>query len=331
MDKNTIIGLVIIALILVGYSYFMQPSKEEIRAMEIRDSIARVEARQRAEAEKQRQEAYELAQSQKQEAISSVFRQDSLQEQTFTLENNKIKLRIDSKGGRVSHVELKDYRTHDSLPLVLWQEKTSEMYLSFYALNRQINTNELIFVPGEGNTGFSADSTRQLTMRAYVEDDKYLEFTYRLAPDTYMVDFSINAHNLNDIIASNTNFLTLHWDVEMPQLEKSKEFENRYTGVYYNFTDGEVESLSPAQEGDTAPNRTRFAELQSKISALSSEYAASQLYVYQRGSYMPVEDFIAEYTSSNANVADDQDYAGEIPDTVYSPYLAVVERIKTSL
>ena len=91
MDKNTIIGLVIIALILVGYSYFMQPSKEEIRAMEIRDSIARVEARQRAEAEKQRQEAYELAQSQKQEAISSVFRQDSLQEQTFTLENNKIK------------------------------------------------------------------------------------------------------------------------------------------------------------------------------------------------------------------------------------------------
>lgn len=248
MDKNTIIGLVIIALILVGYSYFMQPSKEEIRAMEIRDSIARVEARQRAEAEKQRQEAYELAQSQKQEAISSVFRQDSLQEQTFTLENNKIKLRIDSKGGRVSHVELKDYRTHDSLPLVLWQEKTSEMYLSFYALNRQINTNELIFVPGEGNTGFSADSTRQLTMRAYVEDDKYLEFTYRLAPDTYMVDFSINAHNLNDIIASNTNFLTLHWDVEMPQLEKSKEFENRYTGVYYNFTDGEVESLSPTSD-----------------------------------------------------------------------------------
>lgn len=87
----------------------------------------------------------------------------------------------------------------------------------------------------------------------------------------------------------------------------------------------EVESLSPAQEGDATPNRTRFAELQSKISTLSSEYAASQLYVYLRGSYMPVEDFIAEYTSSNANVADDQDYAGEIPDTVYSPYLAVTD------
>ena len=87
----------------------------------------------------------------------------------------------------------------------------------------------------------------------------------------------------------------------------------------------EVESLSPAQEGDSTPNRTRFAELQNKISALSSEYAASQLYVYLRGSYMPVEDFIAEYTSSNANVADDQDYAGEIPDTVYSPYLAVTD------
>ena len=246
MDKNTITGLVIIALILVGYSYFMQPSKEEIRAMEVRDSIARVERQRQIEAEKERQEAYELAQSQAQATVASVFRQDSLQERTYTLENDKIKLCVDSKGGRISHVELKNYCTHDSLPLVLWQEKTSDMFLSFYALNRQINTNDLLFVANTENTNLIANQSEQvLTMRAYVEEDKYLEFAYRLAPDSYMVDFSINAHNLNNIIAANTNFLTLHWDVEMPQLEKSKEFENRYTGVYYNFTDGEVENLSP--------------------------------------------------------------------------------------
>ena len=251
MDKNTITGLVIIALILVGYSYFMQPSKEELRAMQVRDSIARVErARQEAEAAK-RQADYEAAQRENEEmaAASAVFKQDSLPERTFTLENAKIKLHVASKGGRISFVELKDYWTHDSLPLVLWQEKTSDMYLSFYARNREINTNELTFV-GTESSDRTADGTEidVLTMRAYVEADKYLEFVYRLAPDSYMVDFSINAHHLNDVIAANTNFLTLHWDVEMPQLEKSKEFENRYTGVYYNFTDGDVENLSPTSD-----------------------------------------------------------------------------------
>ena len=247
MDKNTITGLVIIALILVGYSYFMSPSKEELRAMQVRDSIARVEAQQQAKLEQERQKALELANAQEagQSATAAVFLQDSLQPEIFTLENDKIKLHIDGKGGRISFVDLKDYRTHDSLPLVLWQEKTSEMFLSFYARNRQINTSELIFVPTSSNKHLMADETTQeLSLRAYVDSTRYLEFTYRLAPDTYMVDFSINACHLNDVIAANTNFLTLHWNMEMPQLEKSKDFENRYTGVYYNFTDGDVEHLS---------------------------------------------------------------------------------------
>ena len=59
-----------------------------------------------------------------------------------------------------------------------------------------------------------------------------------------MVDFNINTYNLNDVIASNTNFLTLYWGVDMPQLEKSRDFESRYTGVYYNFSNNDVEHLS---------------------------------------------------------------------------------------
>ena len=54
----------------------------------------------------------------------------------------------------------------------------------------------------------------------------------------------MNTYNLNDVIASNTNFLTLYWGVDMPQLEKSRDFESRYTGVYYNFSNNDVEHLS---------------------------------------------------------------------------------------
>ncbi len=247
MDKNTITGLVVIALMIIGYSYFMSPSKEEIREMHRRDSIARVEAQRAAALEKERQADFA---SQQQEATTqataSVFKQDSLAVvEEYTLENDKIKLHINTKGGRIDYVDLKGYRTHDSLPLVLWKENKSAMGMNFYAKNRQINTEDLVFIPNTNQKNLVASNSEQvLTMRAYVDEDKYLEFEYRLAPDSYMVDFNINTYNLNDIIASNTNFLTLYWKVDMPQLEKSRDFESRYTGVYYNFSNNDVEHLS---------------------------------------------------------------------------------------
>lgn len=246
MDRNTITGLVVIALMIIGYSYFMSPSKEELQEMHRRDSIARVEAQRAAALEKERQADFASQQEAATQTAESVFKQDSLAiEEQFTLENDKIKLHINTKGGRIDYVDLKGYRTHDSLPLVLWKENKSAMGMNFYAKNRQINTEDLIFVPSTRQKNLVATNSEQtLTMRAYVDEGKYLEFEYRLAPDSYMVDFNINTYNLNDIIASNTNFLTLYWKVDMPQLEKSRDFESRYTGVYYNFSNNDVEHLS---------------------------------------------------------------------------------------
>ena len=248
MDRNTITGLVVIALILIGYSYFMSPSKEELKAMHVRDSIARVEAQRAAALEKERQADF-AAQQQNTEAqqagTEAIFKQDSLPVEQYTLENNKIKLHINTKGGCIDYVDLKGYRTHDSLPLILWKDHKSSMGLNFYARNKQINTADLIFVPNTSQKELNAEAAEQvLTMRAYVDENKYLEFEYKLAPDSYTVDFNINTYNLNDVIASNTNFLTLYWGVDMPQLEKSRDFESRYTGVYYNFSNNDVEHLS---------------------------------------------------------------------------------------
>ena len=248
MDRNTITGLVVIALILIGYSYFMSPSKEELKAMHVRDSIARVEAQRAAALEKERQADFAAQQQNtetQQAGTEAIFKQDSLPVEQYTLENNKIKLHINTKGGCIDYVDLKGYRTHDSLPLILWKDHKSSMGLNFYARNKQINTADLIFVPITNQIELIAEVADQvLTMRAYVDENKYLEFEYKLAPDSYMVDFNINTYNLNDVIASNTNFLTLYWGVDMPQLEKSRDFESRYTGVYYNFSNNDVEHLS---------------------------------------------------------------------------------------
>lgn len=262
MDKNTIIGLVVIFLILIGFSYFSRPSEEQLREIQRQDSIARVEARKIAEAAQQEKNDFALQQSDSSlvKNTDTIFAQDSLKDRIITLENELIELRVSAKGGRIVYVDLKNYRTHDSLPLVLWQEDKTTFGLDFYAKNKQINTQELLFVPGTLDTVlYAKDKEQVLSMKLYAGVDSYIEYQYTLKPDSYEVGFNITTHNMGNIIASNSSFLNLFWGVDMPQLEKSKDFENRYTGVYYKFFEDDVESMSmTSDESESLPTKVKW-------------------------------------------------------------------------
>ena len=263
MDKNTIFGLVLIFLILIGFSYLTRPSEAELqRAQEQRDSIARVEAARAAQVAEQEKKDFELARQNDSlpQNQNTVFVQDSLTEKIITLENAKIRLQISTLGGRIVNVDLKDYCTHDSLPLILWNENKSTFGLNFYARNKQVNTEKYLFQPNTTESVLYAENGEQtLSLKLYSEDNKYVEFLYKLAPDSYMADFSILTHNMNDVIASNSSFLTLFWGVDMPQLEKSKDFENRYTGVYYDFLSDDVENMSTtSNEKETLSTKIKW-------------------------------------------------------------------------
>lgn len=269
MDKNTVIGLVIIFLILIGFSYLNRPSEEQVREMQRQDSIARVEKQKMEIAAVQRQLEMEAAANGNAAGIKrdSVFMQDSLAEQLYTLENDKIKLNISTRGGRITIVDLKEYRTHDSLPLVLWKEKESVLGMNFYAQNKEINTENFLFVPSATTTTlYAKEQAQTLTMRLYADSTKYIEYQYSLTPDSYMVDFNIITHNMGDVIASNSSFLTLNWGVNMPQLEKSKDFENRYTGIYYKFFEDDVEHMSLASdEEETLTTKVQWIDFKQQF------------------------------------------------------------------
>ena len=269
MDKNTVIGLVIIFLILIGFSYLNRPSEEQVREMQRQDSIARVEKQKMEIAAVQRQLEMEAAANGNAAGIKrdSVFMQDSLAEQLYTLENDKIKLNISTRGGRITIVDLKEYRTHDSLPLVLWKEKESVLGMNFYAQNKEINTENFLFVPSTTTTTlYAKEQAQTLTMRLYADSTKYIEYQYSLAPDSYMVDFNIITHNMGDVIASNSSFLTLNWGVNMPQLEKSNDFENRYTGIYYKFFEDDVEHMSlTSDEEETLTTKVQWIDFKQQF------------------------------------------------------------------
>ncbi|MGL5683215.1 MAG: membrane protein insertase YidC [Marinifilaceae bacterium] len=245
MDKNTLTGLVLIFLILIGFSYFTRPSQEELSAIRAKqDSVAKVEAARMEQAKELSAEDFAAAEEGTIES-STLFKQDSLTDRVITLQNNLIKVDLSTKGGRIVSVNLKEYQTADSMPLNLWLPKKSTFGLSFFAQRKEYFTQRMLFVPSTTQSVLdAATGAQKLTMKLMVNENSYIAYNYTLQPNSYAVDFDIEVRNMENYLDMNTSVLNLTWGVDMPQLEKSKDFENRYTGVYYKFYNDNVDNMS---------------------------------------------------------------------------------------
>lgn len=254
MDRNSIYGLLIIGAILIGYTYLTKPSEEQLKAIDTRDSIARVDRLHNEEVETARLEGLKAQYAEVEEdtvamkeAYGAFAGAVNQKEEFITLENKFVKINLNTKGGRISNVQLKEFQTHDSLPLLLWAEKNSKFGLTFYAENKPMNTQDLFFVEANGATSVDATTSEKgVSMRLMVGDNQYVEYKYTLAPDSYMVDFTVNLVGMQDIISRNTNFVTFNWQADIPGQEKGRKFENQYTALYYKYFEDAVESLSAA-------------------------------------------------------------------------------------
>ena len=293
MNKSSLIGFILIALILFGWMWWMQPSKEQLAEQKrIQDSImmARREAAilDSIRLEKERQVADSLQQL---EAVVPETEMDSIaivneqlrlrrdkygafaaasdgEEQCWTLENKLQKITISNKGGYIKQVELKDYKTYDSLPLINFDPETAVFNLSFFSNNRIINTSQLYFKPylnGQpyqgGDLAVADGDSLVFALRAYVEgadgqidNNGYLEFCYKLFDNNYMLDFDLRTVGLKDVIANNINYMDLQWQVDLLKHEKDVDrFIN--TTVYYKpMGDDDVDRLNDRKHKEETVN-----------------------------------------------------------------------------
>jgi len=275
MDRNTITGLIVIFAILIGYSIWMTPSKEEKEATKHRqDSIAKVQRvqdsltlvrlieQQKMDSIRNANEQATAVETQSDTAALANVDRDKLgvfanssvgEEEIITLESEKLKLDISNKGGKIVNVQLKEFQTYDSLPLNLFDPSKSYFGLTFFAANRIINTDELFFQPVWLND--NTDGSGSLSMRLYTDlggsfnDGSYIEFLYSLKGDDYMMDFNINFVEMNQFIDQGTNFIDLTWKTDLLQLEKSLDRFNGPT-IYYKFYQDDVDYLAEAKDDE---------------------------------------------------------------------------------
>jgi len=181
----------------------------------------------------------------------------------ITLENNRIELKIATRGGRVYSARVKEYVTHDSLPLILFSGDSTIFGFNFYtADNKAIQTNDLYFTPvGDINHINVTDAPGSVTLRLHAGSDKYIEYKYTLEPDRFMVDFDVTFKSLEDIIAPNLSSIVLDWRMYLPQQEKGRQNEEYYTTIKYKFFQDDVESirLRQSKEVETADLPTKLS------------------------------------------------------------------------
>jgi len=170
----------------------------------------------------------------------------------IVLENNKIELKITPKGGRVYSARLKDYRTYDSLPLILFSGDSTIFGFNFYtADNKAVQTNDLYFKPVTDTRSVIVTTQPQsVVLRLMAGEDRYIEYKYTLAPDKYMVDFDVTFKSMENIIASNQNSITLDWRMYIPQQEKGRQNEENYTTIKYKYYQDDVDGLRLRQQKD---------------------------------------------------------------------------------
>lgn len=251
--------MLLIGAILIGFSIYNQPSEEEILAAKrVQDSIALVKKEQEKLTAPsvvkapdhliQKEDTISLSDSAKAEVAKKklgVFAEAAIgKDSLFSVENELMKINISSKGGKIYSVHLKKYKKYDSLPLILFNPDSSEFGLTFFAQNRDINTSQLYFNPRGEQFSISGDQTKSFSMRLPAGEGKYLEYNYTLKGNSYMIDFDINMVNLEDVIAENTNYLSLTWKQLAPKQEISLENQRAASTMYYKFMDNEIDYIS---------------------------------------------------------------------------------------
>ena len=252
MDKNNIIGFVLIALVLIGFTWYQQPSAEEQRAAFVQDSIAQVT---KAKAEKQAK----LAEAARQKAIKQAIAEDTTslfynalrgQAESIVLKNEKIELTLNTKGATVEKAIIKgfdDYKGNKEITLFDGEDQKLNYTLS--AKETNISTSDLYFVP-------SAVTDSTVTFTAEAAQGKSLTIEYRLGAD-YMLHMKMYAEGMQGLFAPGTQTMDVNWKDKCRQQEKGFMFENRYATLTYHNTDGGTDYLSETSAEEDEPTEEK--------------------------------------------------------------------------
>lgn len=241
MDKNSIIGFVLIGVIFFGFTWYQSRQYKAQREIQAQiDSAARAEQAQKlaeeavAEPEIAEVTATEAQESPVRTSSHGTYRDSALnaaasaENRYVTLANDKVEIVFSTRGAQPYSVKIKDFRTYDSTDLYLVKPGMSSYGISVFA-GENIDTRNFVFDVAE-----HTDST--LTMRLPFSNGGYIEQRFSLPQGSYMMANELSFIGLDGLIPRKINSADIDWTVIIPRLEKGYSNEKQYSKVNYYFS-----------------------------------------------------------------------------------------------
>lgn len=280
MNKNTVIGLLLIMGLLVGYSIWMSPSKEELQKKKTQDSLAFVLQNMQNDSttiDIKITEGQELQETiaTNTDSIEGAPGFDKLKSkygafvtaaqapdntESVVIENDLYKLTIGRKGGRIEAVELKNVYTYDKQPVILFDESSenNQFGFSFFSNYLELNTNDFYFVPinldSSRSLKVSGNDSLQFAMRLYpnlgeniLDTNNYIEYLYTLKGSDYLTGVKLRFQGMDNYLNQTQKELSFRWVTQLRRQEKGYKNEKIATTIYYS----DIEDVEHLKESDT--------------------------------------------------------------------------------
>jgi YidC/Oxa1 family membrane protein insertase len=244
-DKNTIIGISLIALILIAFNFINRPSKEEIEKAKAqqeqvdqnKDTLVSNQSTDTTKREK-------VQSNTKLTDFADAYMSEAGEE--FVLENDLIRVHVNERGGRVGDVFLKNYKSYaafasskdEALQLMDTEHNVNE--LTFEYQGKKVFTRNLRFEVQE-------QSTNKLVMRISKGEDKYIEYTYELPKNSYHLKYNINIVGFDKDVKPED--VMLHWRSDLLLSEKAPQQERNVSTIFFHDEKG-YDYLSETSESD---------------------------------------------------------------------------------
>ena len=250
-DLNSLIGFVLLGALMMFWLYNNQPTPEELEKQRTEFKQDSIQKAQQIATPSKIIEDTAITAVNPTDSVATVNAQNALGAFAYSatlasakanetvIENDLVKITVSNKGGQITEVELKDFKTHDQKPLYIIKDANASFNINFGTTdNRILNTKDLFFEPTLTNNG----ENQLLSMKLKVDANRYLEYYYEIKPNDYMIDFAIRSQGLNNVINTSQN-LNLDWELNSYRNEKSGYAEDMYTWYYFKAED-DVDYLS---------------------------------------------------------------------------------------
>jgi len=315
MNKNSILGFVLIFLIVIGYSYFTAPTAEELKKQQneaaINDSIENAAQKTKDAQAKNLKDKNASAYNNSNSDTLAAIPNDSITNDSvsanningpfskallgsnhdYIVETELYKIKISSKGGVITYAEVKNYVTADTTPLILFTKQSSSLNLILN--DKNIGTQQLYFEPifksgirdGEDSIVLKGDKKATLGMRLYANDNagnvdktRYLEFEYIFTGNDFMINFNMNLNRMNEVVAPGYNEIFLNWNTYLTKKERDASQENKQSTIYYKYFGDKVDYLSEAKESDKTDINTKLSWISYKQQFFSMSLIAENAF-----------------------------------------------------